>query len=110
VPTFEVAGLIAVVGLGWFWLDGIKARDIAVAAARRACDAEGLQFLDESVSVASTRLARDDAGTLRIRRSFNFEYSDTGDNRRPGDVGMLGHRVTSVSLALSTIASIHTLH
>jgi hypothetical protein len=77
----------------WFWLDSLKAREIGVLAARNACHGEGLQFLDESVVGNSLRLARDDAGRLKLRRVYGFEYSDTGNDRRTGTVTMLGHAV-----------------
>jgi hypothetical protein len=105
----EITGLAIVLALAWFWLDGVKARDIAVSAARRACAAEGLQFLDDSVSAASVRPARDGAGQLHLRRVYNFEFSDTGNNRLPGGVELLGHRLTAVNLALVPPAA-RTLH
>lgn len=85
-----LAGLLAAI---WLWLDNLKAREIGIAAARQACAEEGLQFLDETVVSRAFRPARDDAGRLRIRRVYEFEYSDTGDNRRTGTVTMLGHAV-----------------
>jgi hypothetical protein len=109
VPLLQIAGLAAVGVLAWFWLDSIKARDIAVSAARRACAAEGLQFLDDSVSAASVRPARDGAGRLHLRRVYNFEFSDTGNNRLPGGVELLGHRLMAVNLALVPPAAT-TLH
>lgn len=77
----------------WFWLDSLKTREIGVLAARNACHSEGLQFLDETVVGCSLRLARDDAGRLKLRRVYSFEYSDTGNDRRSGSVTMLGHDV-----------------
>jgi hypothetical protein len=77
----------------WFWLDSLKARETGVNAARQACLGDGLQFLDETVVGQSVRFARDDAGRLRLRRVFSFEYSDTGNDRRSGSVTMLGHDV-----------------
>lgn len=77
----------------WFWADSLKAREIGMAAARRACDEEGCQLLDETVVGHLRGWARDDDGVLRWRREFVFEYSDTGDNRRPGSVSLLGHEV-----------------
>ena len=77
----------------WFWLDSLKTREIGVHAARNACQEEGLQFLDETVVGQSLRLARDDAGRLRLRRVYAFEYSDTGNDRRSGSVTLLGHEV-----------------
>ena len=110
MPILEITGLVAVLALAWFWLDSLKARDIAVLAARRACESEGLQFLDESVSVSSIKPARDDGGTLMLRRVYGFEFSDTGDNRQPGDVVTLGHRVVHVNLGLTATATVHRLH
>jgi hypothetical protein len=57
-----------------------------------------LQFLDDTVAFARLRLGRDDAGRLRLRRTYGFEFSDTGDNRRQGAIVMLGARVESLQL------------
>ena len=78
--------------LGWFLADsllGTRRRGDGCAPGLRT---EGLQ-LDDTVSVAGIGPERDDAGALRLRRFYNFEYSDTGDNRRRGSVVMLGQRV-----------------
>lgn len=93
MPIYETIFLL-LAGLGvWLWLDTLKAREIGILAAQRACADEGLQFLDETVVGNSIRLARDEAGRLQLRRVYVFEYSDTGDNRRSGSVTMLGHEV-----------------
>jgi hypothetical protein len=93
MPIYETIFLL-LAGFGvWFWLDTLKAREIGILAAQRACAEEGLQFLDETVVGTSTRPARDDDGQLKLRRVYAFEYSDTGDNRRSGSVTMLGHEV-----------------
>ncbi|MBS1145106.1 MAG: hypothetical protein H6R14_2512 [Proteobacteria bacterium] len=97
----------------WFWLDSLKAREIGVNAARQACQDDGLQFLDETVVGRSLRLARDDAGRLKIRRVFAFEYSDTGNDRRSGSVTLLGHDVELLHIRphLYVIPNTHdTLH
>ncbi len=86
--------VLGLLGAGvWLWLDSLKAREIGVRAAQQACAEEGLQLLDETVVIRSLRPARDDDGHLKLRRIYAFEYSDNGDNRRPGSVTMLGHRV-----------------
>lgn len=59
-------------------------------AARAACDADGLLLLDDTVALGMLRPERDDAGRLRLRRVYHFEYSDTGNNRRRGSVTLLG--------------------
>lgn len=106
----EVLGLLLVVALGWFWLSGIKARDAAMIACRRACDAESLQFLDDTVSTARLRLERDDDGALRLRRVYSFEYSDSGNNRCPGSIVLLGDRVIMLNVGLRAVPDDRTLH
>jgi hypothetical protein len=91
--------LLGVFGaVGWYWYAGMHARELAVAAGRRACQNAGLQFLDDSVALRRLRLQRNADGGLQFQRDFHFEFSDTGDNRRPGVVRMLGERVDWVSL------------
>ena len=62
-------------------------------AARAACAAEQLLLLDDTVALGALRPERDEAGTLRLRRVYDFEYSDTGDNRRRGSVTLLGDQL-----------------
>ena len=92
--------ILAVVGLAiWFVSDSLKARETAHAAARKACEAAGVQFLDDTVSQASLRLARDEDGRARLERRFRFEFTPTGDDRQQGEVRLLGNRVLDVRLA-----------
>ena len=95
---FEIISLLILAALAWLWLDSVKAREIAVRAARQACASNGLQFLDETVSITRLQPARDDEGRLLLRRIYSFEYSDTGNNRRPGSVAMLGLQVVALDI------------
>jgi len=90
MPWMETISLVVLLAAGWFWLDSFKAREAGMRAAREACAAEQLLLLDDTVSLASLRPERNDAGKLRLRRVYDFEYSDTGDNRRRGSVTLLG--------------------
>ncbi len=90
---YELLLLVLTVGIAWFWFDSLKAREIGILAARNACHAEGLQFLDETVVGNSLSLARDDGGLFRLCRVYTFEYSDNGDNRSSGSVTLLGNEV-----------------
>ncbi len=95
---WEAAAIVAIVVAALFWTDSLRARERALAAGRAACERNGLQFLDETVAGAGLRLARNEAGELRIRRVFSFEFSDTGDNRRQGSVVVLGADVQDLQL------------
>ena len=90
---YELLVFFLLAGGAWLWLDSLKTREIGIRAAQLACAEDGLQFLDETVAGRSLKMARDDEGRLKLRRIYEFEYSDTGDNRCSGSVTMLGHEV-----------------
>lgn len=94
---FELISLLLLLAIGWFWLDSIRARDIAIQAARETCDADEVQFLDETVTGQRVRLTRDDQGKLRLWRIYRFEFSDTGNNRRVGTIMLIGDRVELIN-------------
>ncbi len=96
--SWELFGLAGLGMLGGYWYLSMQVREQAIAAGRRACSESRLQFLDDSVSSVRVRIARDGSGQMRLQRDYHFEFSDTGDNRRPGVVRMLGKRVDWVSL------------
>ena len=108
MPGLEIAAILALGALAWLWLDSLKAREAALAAARAACASEGLLLLDATVAISSLKLARDDDGRLLLQRAYDFEFSDTGDNRLKGGVVLLGHRV--VLLNVGTAPEARTLH
>ena len=90
--------LLAIGAAVFLWVDSLRARERAVRAGREACARYGVQFLDETVSFARLRLARDDDGRLRIARTYTFEFSDTGNNRRGGAIVMLGAELQDLHL------------
>ena len=110
MPTLELLSLVILVALAWLWYDSMLVRDIGIRAAREACAAEDLQLLDDTVSIARLGLARDDAGRLLLRRTYSFDYSDTGDNRRRGSLVMLGTRVLVVNTGVRLVVSNLPLH
>ena len=82
----------------WFWQDSLAARESANAAAKDACQRLGLQFLDGTVAFARMALVRE-AGWLKLRRTYVFDYTATSIERRQGFVLLTGHRVESVGYA-----------
>ena len=99
ISPLEFAGLVALAAIAWFMWDSLKAREAAVAASRAACAAEGFQFLDDTVAIQAIRPAREN-GTLKLRRVYGFEYSETGDTRRKGSIVLLGEHVLVLNLEL----------
>ena len=108
----ELILLAVFAALGWLWWDSMQAREAAVSAARAACAAEGLQFLDDTVGIASVKPARNADGRLLLQRAYDFEFSDNGDNRIPGSVVTLGRRVILLNVLtprppVSNVISLH---
>ena len=94
----EVSITLLILGLGWFWHGSMVAREIGIQAVRAACAKEGYQLLDETIAISQLKTGRDRQGRLGCLRIYQFEYSDTGDNRCPGCVHVLGNDVTLLSL------------
>jgi Protein of unknown function (DUF3301) len=95
---WELGAILAIGGGILLWIDSLRARERAVRAGRSACERYDLQFLDDTVSFARMRLARNEEGELRIARTYTFEFSDTGNNRRQGAIVMLGGEVQDLHL------------
>jgi hypothetical protein len=95
---WEGAAILAFAAGIFLWLDSLRARERAVEAGRAACRRHELQFLDDTVSFTRIRLARDDEGQLRIARTYTFEFSDTGNNRRHGAIVMLGGQLQDLQM------------
>jgi hypothetical protein len=101
----ELTILFVFVAGAWFWLDSLRARDVALDGARRACEAEGVQLLDWTVAVRKIRLGRDDEGRRGLQRTYEFEFSDTGNNRVGGSITVIGQQMLALSLPVIAPAS-----
>ena len=95
----EVMLLLALGLVGWLWWDTIKAREIGIQAARDSCRREQVQLLDDTVVCRSLRLARNDMGQATLRRVYDFEYSDSGNDRYRGSVMLLGREVMILDIS-----------
>lgn len=95
---WEAAAILLFAAGIFLWLDSLRARERALTAGRSACERYELQFLDDTVAFARLRLARDEQGQLKIARTYTFEFSDTGNNRRHGAIVMLGGEMQDLHL------------
>ena len=95
---WEFAAIVVLGAVALFWADSLRARERALDAGRTACRRYGLQFLDETVAIARLRLSRDAEGRIRLSRTYAFEFSDTGNNRRHGAIVMLGGELQDMQL------------
>ena len=106
----EVFGILLLAGIAWLWLDSLKAREAAIHAAREVCAAEGLLLLDDTVAICGLKPARDEEGRLKLQRAYDFEYSDTGNNRLKGSVVLRGRRVVIINVGIRIAPAARTLH
>lgn len=95
---WEGAALLSIVAAVVLWVDSLRSRERAVEAGRLACARYGLQLLDDTVAISRLAFARDVQGQLGLRRTYLFEFSDDGNNRRRGLVVMLGSIPQDVQL------------
>jgi hypothetical protein len=96
--VWEGAAIVVLAAGIFLWLDSLRARERAIRAGRAACERHALQFLDDTVSFTRIRLGRDEDGQLKISRTYTFEFSDTGNNRRSGAIVMLGGDLQELQL------------
>ena len=88
--------LAAMLALYW-WQSGQfkgRARDLATAH----CQQLGLQLLDQSMVIVGFWPARSRAGSLMFRRSYQFEFSSTGERRYQGKLVLEGMVLKSIEL------------
>lgn len=91
---------LAAVGLiVWFWLQSLRARELAIRTALELCQRQGLQLLDATVSLNGLKPRRTPQGHMALQRTYQFEYSADGAERQKGFVLLLGLRVESAGLA-----------
>ncbi len=90
--------LVALIALGWFWLSSIRVLEIARNAGKQACIRADVQFLDDTVASIGLGLARNQFGRRVLRRTYRFEFSETGNTRIEGKVIMFGEMVESVTM------------
>lgn len=88
--------LAAMLAIYW-WQSGLykgRARELATAH----CQQLGLQLLDQSMVIVGFWPVRDRSGRLVFRRSYQFEFSSTGDKRYQGKLVLEGILLKSIQL------------
>lgn len=84
----------------WLWSDGLRARELALAAGARACRELDVQHLDQTVVLRRLALGRTRSGRVAILRAFGFEFTTDGVGRRQGLVVVVGRHVDSLQMDL----------
>ncbi|MDQ3494940.1 MAG: DUF3301 domain-containing protein [Pseudomonadota bacterium] len=91
--------LLMIAGAAAFawWSAARASAERATEVGRHACQAAGVQLLDQTVHAIGLRLRRRDDGRLGWERSFRFEYSDDGVERHVGRLVLRGDELVAFS-------------
>lgn len=85
IVDFASLMLLLVMGaLVWLWLHSIRILELACEVGRQACNQAEVQFWDDTVASTGLVLARDKNGRRILRRTYRFEFTETGNSRREG--------------------------
>ena len=90
--------LLLLIALGVFWFASLRALEIARNAGKQVCNNANVQFLDDTVANIGLALARDKTGRRVLRRTYRFEFSETGNTRLEGRLILLGNQIESVTM------------
>ena len=99
MSALDIAFLLALAGLLWYWLGAMRCKEIARAAGRHASQEAQAQFLDDTVELTKLRLRRDAHGRLAWHREYRLEFTRDGAYRIRGALTMLGQRVLSLDMS-----------
>ena len=99
MPMENLLAILALLLLGWFWLDSLRAREIATGISRGACEQRDVQFLDQTVALRKLGVRWGSDG-LRVRRVYRFDFSEEGVGRHTGYLILLGLDLEEITLGL----------
>ena len=89
--------MLAAFALHYWWQSG-EYKGRAMAFALRHCQQLGLQLLDQSMVIKGYWPVRLDNGRWQIRRTYQFEFSSTGQQRYLGRLVLIGFKPDSIQL------------
>ncbi len=98
MDTASIILLLLFSALAWYFSDSMRALEKARETGKRLCIELGLQFLDDTVARVKLDLARDKNGRRVFRRTYRFEFSETGNTRLEGHLVMLGDKLETVAM------------
>jgi hypothetical protein len=85
-------------GAAWLWHShGLRER--ALARVKQHCAKLDIELLDGNVALRRLGFVRDANGRKRLARTYNFEFTVTGEQRHPGTITMFGAHTAQIELA-----------
>ena len=90
--------IIVLLAIGYYWSDSMKSREAALHFVNNHCRKLEIQLLDEYVALNALWIKRNTFGKLVLWRSYQFEFTSTGNERYHGKVILLGKKITGIEL------------
>ena len=94
----ELVGLVIVGLILWLWSINRRAQEIAKHTCSRICKNAQVELLDDTISLSKLRVIRNQQGKAAFQRTYYFDYTDLGHNRKTGTVIMLGYSIDFVQI------------
>ena len=82
--------LILLALITWWWFDTQRSQESAKTICKQICQQFNLQLLDDTITLIQIRWQWDSRYFLRLKRIYEFEFSDSGNNRQLGWIMMRG--------------------
>ena len=86
-----------------FWHRNLGCRELANRVATDTCGRSQVQLLDGTVAFARFAVERNAHGKWALLRTYVFDYTDNGVDRRQGFVVLRGLDVEAVGLAPTVV-------
>jgi hypothetical protein len=90
-----LAGIGAIILL---WFESLRVREQLTRMCRELCEKSDLQFLDQTVALASIGIARSRRKRWQLRRVYQFEVSGNGADRHIGYITLIGKHIEAVQI------------
>ena len=88
--NYSLSLLILLGLITWLWFDTQRSQEAAKIICRQICQQFNLQLLDDTIALVRIRWQRSNRGWLQLQRIYEFEFSDSGNNRQRGVIMMRG--------------------
>ena len=98
MSIIELVGFVILLSGVWYWLDSMRAKEIATVAGARICKNQSVYFLDETVVLTKVRIRRNAAGHIVFYREYRFEFTSDGAYRYRGKINLLGKHVVATEM------------
>lgn len=98
---FNILSITILTFIVWYFFDAMRAREMATAVVREYCNQSQLQFLDGTVGLRTVTISVH-RGKLKLKRRYEFHYSESDYSRKIGLVILNGNKVENFILQQQT--------